>query len=311
MLKALGFSSPDEIIRLADLYKVKGAYKLDSQVLTATYKGCIEIILLCILEHGPLFLHPWIMWAAALVPEVVSCAEGSDEVAQKILVNGLEPRPSRYEVVNSKPRRFSRTPDDPVTPPFHPPTRRSSRTRVPILAVVQSIQRKVPRPTRAIPPDQPASRGPRQPGPESCGSRCPCSRSCRPALRRDRDLLALHRPPRVDHAVLEDGGGVAEDEVHRAVDVALSVELALGVDVERVLVALDAALVEYRPVGVRSEGHRLVVLWTGGVAEGDAAGDESGAVHRCNCVRADGLGDRVFLIRSGRGLCHGQVFSFH
>ncbi|CAI0393955.1 unnamed protein product [Linum tenue] len=61
MLKALGFSSPDEIIRLADLYKVKGAYKLDSQVLTATYKGCIEIILLCILEHGPLFLHPWIM----------------------------------------------------------------------------------------------------------------------------------------------------------------------------------------------------------------------------------------------------------
>lgn len=47
-----------------------------------------------------------------------------------------------------------------------------------------------------------------------------------------------------DIATLEDGGGVTEDEVDAAVDVAFSVELAEGEGVECVLVANDATLVE-------------------------------------------------------------------
>ena len=100
------------------------------------------------------------------------------------------------------------------------------------------------------------------------------------ALGGNRVLLLAHRPPRVDHAVLEDYGGVAEDEVDGAVDVALFVELTLGVDVEGVLVALEAAAVEDGEVGAGPEGHGLVVLGTGRVAECDALGDESLAGYR-------------------------------
>lgn len=61
--------------------------------------------------------------------------------------------------------------------------------------------------------------------------------------------LAFERSPDENDAVLEDYGGVAENEVDGAVDVAFSVELALGVDHESVLVALDGATVEDREIG--------------------------------------------------------------
>lgn len=54
---------------------------------------------------------------------------------------------------------------------------------------------------------------------------------------------------RVEVAVLEDDGGVAEDEIDSAVDVALAVELAERVDVKSVLVADEAALVKCGEVG--------------------------------------------------------------
>ena len=69
-----------------------------------------------------------------------------------------------------------------------------------------------------------------------------------PALGCHGVLLAGHRLPDVYVAVLEDHGGVAEDEVDGAIDVAVAVELLLGVDVECVLVALEAALVVDREV---------------------------------------------------------------
>lgn len=100
------------------------------------------------------------------------------------------------------------------------------------------------------------------------------------ALGGDRVLLLAHRPPSVDHAVLEDGCCVAEDEVHGAVDVAFFVELPLRVDVEGVLVALEAAAVEDGEIGARPEGHSLVVLGTSGVAECDALGNETVAGYR-------------------------------
>lgn len=62
-------------------------------------------------------------------------------------------------------------------------------------------------------------------------------------------LLVVVGFPRVEVAVLEDDGGVAEDEIDGAVDVALAVELAERVDVESVLVANEAALVKCGEVG--------------------------------------------------------------
>lgn len=68
------------------------------------------------------------------------------------------------------------------------------------------------------------------------------------ALSRDGVLLLVHGPPGEDHAVLEDDGGVAEDEVYGAVDVAFFVELPLGMDIESVLVAFEATAIEDREV---------------------------------------------------------------
>ena len=52
-----------------------------------------------------------------------------------------------------------------------------------------------------------------------------------PALSSDGVELVRHRKTRVDVAVLENHGGVAEDEVDSAVDVAVAVKLAEGVSV--------------------------------------------------------------------------------
>jgi hypothetical protein len=66
---------------------------------------------------------------------------------------------------------------------------------------------------------------------------------------------------------LEDYRGVTENEVYGAVDVALSVELSLGVDHEGVLVTLEGTAVEDGEIGGRPEGNGLALLGTGGVAE--------------------------------------------
>lgn len=63
----------------------------------------------------------------------------------------------------------------------------------------------------------------------------------------------------VDVAVLDDGSGIAEDEVDGADDDALDVELAVGVDVECVLIGEHVAAVKSREVGANTESHRLVL----------------------------------------------------
>lgn len=65
-----------------------------------------------------------------------------------------------------------------------------------------------------------------------------------PTLCRDHVLLTRIGAPRVDVTVLEHRRGVAEDEVNGAGDQAVDVELAVGVDVEGVLVCQEVTLVE-------------------------------------------------------------------
>lgn len=75
--------------------------------------------------------------------------------------------------------------------------------------------------------------------------------------------------------ILDHDGGVSEDEIDGAVNVALLVKLALRVDVESVLKAFESAAVEDGEIGAGPERHRLVVLRSGGVSEGNVTGDES------------------------------------
>ncbi|KAL0904097.1 hypothetical protein M5K25_026169 [Dendrobium thyrsiflorum] len=81
------------------------------------------------------------------------------------------------------------------------------------------------------------------------------------------DCVLLHRHwlSRPNNAFLENDGGIAEDEVDGAEDVAFAEELALRVDVKGVLVAYDAAVVDHRSVGSYTECHSLMLLWPRGV----------------------------------------------
>lgn len=68
------------------------------------------------------------------------------------------------------------------------------------------------------------------------------------ALCGDHVCLAFQWPPDVNQTVLEDDRRITEDEIYGSVDVTFSVELALRVDHEGVLVSLDGASVEDREI---------------------------------------------------------------
>jgi hypothetical protein len=122
-----------------------------------------------------------------------------------------------------------------------------------------------------------------------------------PALSRDGVPLARDGLPGLDAAVLEDHGGVAEDEVHRAGDVVLGVELPVRLRVERVLVRLDIALVQHRAVAGDHERHRLALPWPGAVDDAQALADEARAQHNCNTKLTIGTRTaRVHLVHEQR-----------
>ena len=77
--------------------------------------------------------------------------------------------------------------------------------------------------------------------------------------------------------MVEDGGGVAEDEVDAALDVGVDVVLAAVVGEERVLMAEEAAVFEDGAVAAVGDGDGLAGV-AGGVLEGDVVGLEAGAV---------------------------------
>ena len=99
-------------------------------------------------------------------------------------------------------------------------------------------------------------------------------------------LLIVQRLSDEEDAVLEDDGGVSEDEIYGSGDGAVSVELTLRVGVEGILVTVHAAVVEDGSISSDSERNRLVLLRACGVLESQVLGDESVPDHRCkkkNC----------------------------
>jgi hypothetical protein len=81
----------------------------------------------------------------------------------------------------------------------------------------------------------------------------------------------------VELGVVEDGGGVAEDEVDAAFDVGVEVVLAAVVGEEGVLVAQEATVFEDAAVRANGCGDSLAGVACG-VFEGDVVGFEAGAV---------------------------------
>ena len=81
----------------------------------------------------------------------------------------------------------------------------------------------------------------------------------------------------VDLGAIEDGGGVAEDEVDTAFDIGVDIVLAAVVGKQRVLVSEEAAVFEDAAVGAVGYGDGLAGV-AGGILEGDVVGFEAGAV---------------------------------
>ena len=104
----------------------------------------------------------------------------------------------------------------------------------------------------------------------------------------------------MDLGVVEDGCGVAEDEVDSAFDVGVDVVLAAVVGEEGVLVAEEAAVLEDGAVGADSSGYGLAGV-AGGVLEGDVVGLEAGSVDldglseegSASVFGVEGIGDDV------------------
>lgn len=139
--------------------------------------------------------------------------------------------------------------------PLHSPARPSTSPTIHILPVVQGAEREVTipfeppgrgdRPTdRRLHHHRPRVRLPRPPQVRLGRTQAVCGQDValvdryagvlvriRPALGRHGVLLSGEGLAEVEIAVLEEGDSVAEDEVNGAVDVAVAVELTLGIDV--------------------------------------------------------------------------------
>ncbi|KAL7003116.1 hypothetical protein U1Q18_004273 [Sarracenia purpurea var. burkii] len=105
-----------------------------------------------------------------------------------------------------------------------------------------------------------------------------------PALGGDDVGLVAQRLSDDESAVLEDASAVAEDEVDGAGDDTVTVELAVGVGVKRVLVTIHLTVVEDDHVGSDAEGHRLVFFRPGGVLKPNVFGHEKVSKHNCITV---------------------------
>lgn len=67
-------------------------------------------------------------------------------------------------------------------------------------------------------------------------------------MSRDHVFLSGIGSARMDVAILENSGAVAEYEIHRTGDEAVDVELAVGVGIEGVLVSQNVTLVKCREI---------------------------------------------------------------
>lgn len=97
----------------------------------------------------------------------------------------------------------------------------------------------------------------------------------------DRVLLRGQGLAGVDAAVLENYGGVAENEVDCSVNFGFADELAVRVDVKCVLVSGNAAAVDDGVVGPDSEGYGLVLAGPGPILKRYVPCNKTSSSCRC------------------------------
>ena len=94
-------------------------------------------------------------------------------------------------------------------------------------------------------------------------------------------LLPIHWLARIDATVLEYYGCIAEYEIHRAVDVTFAEELAIGVNIEGVLVSYDVAPIDHAMVSSNSKCYCLARSWSSCILKCYVPCDE--ACSSCGC----------------------------
>lgn len=102
------------------------------------------------------------------------------------------------------------------------------------------------------------------------------------ALSGDHAALVVHWFTDHHFTVLEHSGGISEDKIDGAGDHAVTIELAVGVCVECVLVCVDVAIVEDRVIAGNSERYRLVLVWPSRVLESNVLGYETIGIYGCS-----------------------------
>jgi len=101
------------------------------------------------------------------------------------------------------------------------------------------------------------------------------------AVRHDNVLLIRVGFPHNDPRVLDQGGAVPENEIHRAGDFAVAVELTMRVGVQRVLVPVHGAVEEGRPITLHAQRHCLVFHRAGSVLKRHRLCNETFCNRRC------------------------------
>lgn len=106
-------------------------------------------------------------------------------------------------------------------------------------------------------------------------------------LGRDGIFLQGHGLSGINGAVLQNNSGVSEYEIYGPVNLALAVELAIGVHVQGVLVPENLAPVYHRVVRPDPKSHRLVSTWAGPVHKRHVPSNEASPGGSCQSTRAN------------------------
>jgi hypothetical protein len=99
--------------------------------------------------------------------------------------------------------------------------------------------------------------------------------SVNPTLGRNEILLVFQWFTDSNKAVLEDGCCISKDEINSAGNDTASVELAVCLCIQGILVSLKTTVQEYCTISLDSDSHSLMFLWTCCVSESHSFAQKS------------------------------------
>jgi hypothetical protein len=96
-----------------------------------------------------------------------------------------------------------------------------------------------------------------------------------PTLGCNNILLVFQWFPDSNKAVLEDSSCIPKDEINSAGNDTASVELAVSLCIQGILVSFKTTVEEYCTISLDSDGHGLMFLWTCCVSESHSFAQKS------------------------------------